>query len=325
MQQNWWYDGRRDIVGATSGALDYLEKLHKQFRDWDLALAAYNWGEGSVQRAQERNRKRGLPVNYASLKLPDETRNYVPKLLAIKNIVAQPEHFGLSLPDISNTPYFLAVSTAKRMDTELVAQLADISQEEFIALNPAHNRPVILQRNSDYILLPIDKIDTFQNNLESYDKPLVSWQAYHTKKGERLDNLAPRFGLSVERLKLVNSLAAQAHTSNGETLLVPLNEEENQAGGEFEAFNMHLKPPTGGKQDTASTNSIKFVTHSGDALDKLATRYHVSVSTLKSWHSHTSKASLQPTPRLDRHRQAVRFHVSKKHTANRSKALQRKA
>ncbi|MDD4928144.1 MAG: transglycosylase SLT domain-containing protein [Gallionella sp.] len=278
LQQNWWYDGRRDIIGATTGALDYLEKLHTMFGSWELALAAYNWGEGSVQRAQARNRIKGLPVDYASLTLPDETRNYVPKLLAIKNIIANPADFGLTLPDIPNKPYFTAVSTAKHIDVALAAELADISGEEFIALNPAHNRPVILQENSSYILLPVDKVETYQNNLETYDKPLVSWQAYHAKKGERLDHLAPRFGLSLERLKSVNGLSAQARFCNDETLLVPLNGEPGESENEFEGFNMHLHPA-----QKKSPVSLKYTVQSGDTLSKLARRYHVSVDSLKNW------------------------------------------
>ncbi|MFA6971480.1 MAG: LysM peptidoglycan-binding domain-containing protein, partial [Gallionella sp.] len=270
----------------TNGALDYLEKLHNQFGDWELALAAYNWGEGSIQRAQERNRKAGLPVNYASLKLPDETRNYLPKLMAIKHIVANPSGFGLSLPEIANKPYFTSVSTAKHIDVELVAQLADISREEFIALNPAHNRPVILQDHSNFILLPVEKVETFKSNLESYDKPLVSWQAYHARKGERLDHLAPRFGLSLERLKSVNGLSARADLCDDETLLVPLNGEQPEGASEFEAFNMHLHPV---RKDSKNSDaaSLKYTVHNGDTLDKLASRYHVSVASLKSWNGQT--------------------------------------
>ena len=284
LQQNWWYDGRRDITSATTGALDYLEKLHAMFGDWELALAAYNWGEGAVSRAQERNRKKGLAVNYASLTLPDETRNYLPKLLAIKNIVANPERFGLVLPTISNEPYFAAVSFARHIDVKLAAQLADISREEFIALNPAHNRPVILQDNSDFILLPIDKVETYQTNLENYDKPLVSWQAYYARKGERLDQLAPRFGLSVERLKKVNSLSARTRTSSGETLLVPLNGDTDD--GEFEAFNMHLHPVS---KSGHYAPTIKHTVRKGETLAKLARRYNVSVGKLSSWNGRTKR------------------------------------
>ncbi|MDO8350722.1 MAG: transglycosylase SLT domain-containing protein, partial [Gallionella sp.] len=284
LQQNWWYDGRRDIVNATTGALDYLEKLHAMFGDWELALAAYNWGEGAVSRAQERNRKKGLAVNYASLTLPDETRNYLPKLLAIKNIVANPQRFGLVLPALSNEPYFAAVSFAKHIDVKLAAQLADISREEFIALNPAHNRPVILQDNNDFILLPVDKVETYQTNLENYDKPLVSWQAYRARKGERLDQLAPRFGLSVEGLKKINSLSARGNLSNGETLLVPLDGDSDDS--EFEAFNMHLHPVS--RADLHAT-TLKHTVRKGETLAKLARRYNVSVDKLSSWNGRTKQ------------------------------------
>ncbi len=283
LRQNWWYDGRRDIVGATTGALDYLEKLHDMFGDWELALAAYNWGEGAVQRAQEKNRRKGLPVDYASLKLPDETRNYVPKLLAIKNIIDHPSKFGLTLSHIPNKPYFAEVPTSKHIDVELVAQLADISSEEFIALNPAHNRPVILHNNSDFILLPVDKVETFQTNLANYDKPLVSWQAYHARRGERLDHLAPRFGLSLAKLKSVNGLSAHARVSSNETLLVPLNGEPSENEGEFEAFNMHLHPDSHDDSQDAGDAPLTYTVREGDTLDKLARRYHVSVASLRNW------------------------------------------
>ncbi len=273
MQQNWWYDGRRDVITATNGALDYLQKLHDMFGDWDLALAAYNCGEGAVQRAQAHNRKRGLPVNYASLKLLKETRNYVPKLMAIKNIIANPAKFALALPEIPDEPYFVAVATTNHIDVKLAAQLAGIPEEEFIALNPAHNRPVILQDNSDLILLPIDKMETFRANLESYDKPLVSWQSYQPKKGERLDKLAPRFGLSVENLKLVNGISNRGNISTGQTLLVPINGAE--AGTEFEVFNMHLADDHG--------RATRHKVRRGETLSHIARRYHVSVARLKQW------------------------------------------
>jgi len=274
MQQNWWYDGRRDVISATKGALDYLQKLHDRFGDWDLALAAYNCGEGAVRRAQVHNRKRGLPVNYASLKLHRETRNYVPKLLAIKNIIADPAKFSLVLQDIPNEPYFVAVAIPKHIDVKLAAQLADISEEEFAALNPAHKRPVILQDSNDLILLPIDKMATFQANLESYDKPLVSWQSYKPKKGERLDKLAPRFGLSLENLKSVNGLTTRGNISTGQTLLVPLNGEESES--KFEVFNMHLAP-------TDSRTKTKHIVRRGETLGSLARRYHVSIAKLEQW------------------------------------------
>jgi len=277
MQQNWWYDGRRDIISATNGALNYLQTLHDTFGDWELALAAYNWGENAVQRAQEHNRKRGLPTNYASLKMPRETRNYVPKLLAVKNIISNPASFGLALEDIPDQPYFATVTTTKQIDVQLAARLADISTEEFTALNPGHTRPVILQGNNDLILLPIDRVQTFQENLDSYNKRLVSWQAYQPKKGERLDRLAPRFGLSVAELKSVNSLGRN-NISTGQTLLVPANGEDSEADNELTAFNMNLVPI----DEERHTHVIRHTLRKGETPARIARRYNVSLASLEN-------------------------------------------
>lgn len=273
MQQNWWYDGRRDVVNATNGALDYLQKLHDMFGDWELALAAYNCGEGAVARAQAYNRRHGRPTNFASLRLLKETRNYVPKLIAIKNIISDPARFSLSLPEIPDKPYFVALATPDHMDVKLAAELADISEEEFIALNPAHTRPVILQDSTDLILLPIEKMNTFMSNLENYDKPLVSWQPYQPQKGERLDQLAPRFGLSVENLKRVNGLSNRGNISNGQTLLVPVTGEDDDT--EFAAFNMNLVDDHG--------RATRHRVRRGETLSHIARKYHTSVARLKQW------------------------------------------
>ena len=285
MEQNWWYDGRRDVINATNGALDYLQNLHDMFGSWELALAAYNCGEGAVQRAQAYNRRHHKPTDYASLKLLKETRNYVPKLMAIKNIISDPAKFSLSLPEIPNEPYFAAVATSNHMDVKLAAQLAEISEEEFIALNPAHNRPVILQDNTDLILLPIDKMNTFSENLENYDKPLVTWQPYQPKKGERLDKLAQSFGMSVENLKLVNGISRHGNISNGQTLLVPVNDEE-ASDSEFEAFNMHLVDDHG--------RATRHRVRRGETLSHIARRYHVSVAKLRQWNGPSRVRIIRP-------------------------------
>ena len=276
MQQNWWYDGRRDVVSATKGALDYLQKLHDQFGEWDLALAAYNCGENSVMRAQARNRKLHKPTDYASLRLPKETRGYVPKLMAVKNIVSYPESFGLTLTDVPNKPYFAEITPSRHIDVEMVASMAEISMEEFTALNPAHNRPVILKKEDEVILLPVANVDIFHANLQRTNQPLVSWQACPTKKGEDLDDLADRYGISIDKLKSVNGIHRSVKTTSGQTLLVPLNGEE--AESEFTAFNTHL-PPT----DNSLLNAIRHTVRKGDTLSSIARRYHVKLSKLQSW------------------------------------------
>lgn len=286
MQQNWWYDGRRDIVSATNGALDYLQRLHEQFGDWELALAAYNWGEGAVSRAQARNRKLHKPTDFASLRLPPETQNYVPKLLAVKHIVSNPERFGLKLTRIPNNPYFATVSTSHPIDVKLAAELADISMEEFIALNPGHNRPVILQESSNVLLLPVDKLETFQTNMDKNNQRLVSWQPYQTKKGEHFDLLAPRFGLSADKLRSINGLSARAKISSGQTLLVPSNNEQpNEA--EFAAFNTNLlsidEPVVVGKL-------LYHTVRKGENIATIAHNYHITPARLLALNTGVTKA-----------------------------------
>ena len=282
MQQNWWYDGRRNILTATTGALDYLQKLHGMFGDWELALAAYNCGENAVDRAQKRNRKLGLPINYASLKLPGETRNYVPKLLAVKNLINDPARFNLFLQPIANKPYFSPVITARHIDVKLAAELAEISLDEFLALNPAHNRPVILQENADVLLLPVNKVDIFLENIENHNTPLVSWQSYITKKGERLDKLAPKLGLSLATLRSVNGLSPNAKFSTGQPLLVPLI--NGNIDYEFEAFNTQLVP-----FDKVRGKAITHTARKGETLSSIARRYQVSLPKLKSWNKGIKK------------------------------------
>jgi membrane-bound lytic murein transglycosylase D len=144
LKQNLFRDDRRDILASTRAALDYLQALHNMFGDWHLALAAYNWGQGNVQKAIARNRKLGLPTDYASLRMPDETRNYVPKLQAVKNIVARPEVFSIVLPPLEDHPYFISVPIERDIDVELAAQFSGLTIEQFQQLNPQMNKPVIL-------------------------------------------------------------------------------------------------------------------------------------------------------------------------------------
>ncbi|CAH1204206.1 Membrane-bound lytic murein transglycosylase D precursor [Candidatus Nitrotoga sp. BS] len=278
MRQNWWYDGRRNIISATTAALDYLQKLHGMFGDWELALAAYNWGEGAVQRALAHNRKLGLPANYANLKMPSETRNYLPKLQAIKNIIDNPANFGLALHPVADQPYFVAVSTSNNIDMELAAGLADVTLDEFRALNPAHSRPVILQENSEVLLLPVDKAETFRANLASNSLPLVSWQAYKIRKGEHLNELATRFGLSPETLRSVNGLSTRLKVNTGQMLLVPLNGQI--AENKFESLNNR---PALANQLPGKT--IKHTVRKGDTLSTISRLYKVSVEKLQSWNN----------------------------------------
>lgn len=222
LRQNWWYDGRRDVIAATGAALDYLEKLYAQFGDWELALASYNWGEGAVSRAVSRNQAKGLPGDYASLTMPAETRNYLPKLIAVKNIIANPAHFGIKLANVPNQPYFEVVTVKRHIDVKLAAKFAEMPLEEFRFLNPAHNKAVIKAGATETIVLPRDKVAAFNANLENNSKPLVSWQAHTVKPGEKPEKIAAKYGMSVSELKQVNGISGKNKFRTGQPLLVPV-------------------------------------------------------------------------------------------------------
>jgi len=222
LRQNWWYDGRRDVIAATSAALDYLEKLYAQFNDWELALASYNWGEGAVARAMARNQARGKPADYSSLTMPAETRNYIPKLIAVKNIISDPARFGLQLAAVPNEPYFSIVTVEQHIDVELAAKLANMSLDEFKFLNPAHNKAVIKAGAAETIVLPRDRVELFNTNLENYSEPLVSWQAHTLKRGEKPEKVAAKYGMSLAELKQVNGIKGRNRFRVGLPLLVPV-------------------------------------------------------------------------------------------------------
>lgn len=224
LEQNWWMDERRDVIASTKAALDYLQYIYEMHGDWHLALASYNWGEGAVGRAIAKNRAKDLPTDYLSLNMPDETRYYVPKLQAIKNIIAQPEVYGLKLDPIPNRPYFGTVDKPGDMDVALAAQLAEIPVDEFIALNPAYQRPVIPGSSKAPLVIPAEKVQTFIDNLgnhEAQDKPLSAWKTHSLKKGEKLDTIARNYDISTAYLKQLNGITARTKVGPGFTLLVP--------------------------------------------------------------------------------------------------------
>ena len=276
MKQTWWMDERRDVVAATGGALDYLQKLHAEFDDWYLALAAYNWGEGSVRRAIAANQKRGLPTDYLSLPMPAETRNYVPKLQAVKNIVRDPEAYNLELAHIPEAPYFTVVRTTRKMDVKIAAELAEMPLDEFLSLNPQHNRPVIAGADETTILLPYDKAELFASKLALSHQPMVTWQAYKTKPNETLPQLAARFGLSLETLRTVNGIGARANVPIGHALLVP-----TQAPSDATAASLQNAVFT-----TVSSGRMLYhrVRH-GETLSSIASHYAVTAQDLKQWNS----------------------------------------
>ena len=217
LKQNSWYDGRRDIVDSTDAALDYLTALHRRYGDWQLVLASYNWGENAVARAVARNRKAGKPTDYASLKMPAETRNYVPKLQALKNIIADPAKYGIELAPIPNERYFTTVLTGRpELDVALAAKLAEMPVREFKALNPGFSRPLVRSSKGLRIVLPSEKVAIFHENLAKLDRqtgasaggtraPKVNAPHVHrVESGDTLSAIARRYDVRLADLRRWN-------------------------------------------------------------------------------------------------------------------------
>jgi membrane-bound lytic murein transglycosylase D len=276
LSQNWWADSRRDVVASTNAALDYLQALYELHGDWHLALASYNYGENGVARAIERNRAKGLPTDYLSLKMPPETRGYVPKLQALKNILSNPEAFGVSFEPIPNEPYFVTVPTPSAIDIRLAATFAEMSVDELIALNPALNRPMISGPHTQTLVLPADRIDAFQRNLDAYDQPLTSWQPYTIKGGDSLQRLAAKHGIALSKLKLANGITSRTKVGPGFELLLPLKGSDVGA----QPLPAVFRPPV---QSAPRRGGLVHIVRKGETLYGISRRYRVSTDSLLRW------------------------------------------
>jgi membrane-bound lytic murein transglycosylase D len=275
LDQNWWYDERRDIVDSTSAALDYLTRLHEMYGDWHLALASYNWGENAVARAIAKNRKAKKPTDYSHLRMPRETRYYVPKLQALKNIILDPDKYNVSLAPIPNEPYFVTLAETPDMDLQLAARLAEMPIEEFVALNPGFKRPLIRSSSEPRLVLPAEKVQVFYDNLAKHDsKSLVSWKVYNPARGETFGKLAKKFGVSIAELKKVNGVPARSwHVPN--VLVVPMREEAIEAA----KLPVMYRPPIPVRGTLGMVHRVRH----GETLTSIAKRYHVSVAAIKRW------------------------------------------
>ena len=240
LTQNVFRDERRDVLQSTNAALDYLQRLHRQFGDWQLALAAYNWGEGNVAKAIKRNQAARLPTDYLSLKMPKETRDYVPKLMAFKAIVLDPKAYGIVLPELENHPYFVAIDVTRDIDVDLIIKLADITPDDFRNLNPSFNKPVILSAANQQILLPFGHAELFQENLRSYTQPLSTWTAVSVPTTESAEQLSKRLGVSVAVLREVNAIPPGMRVRAGSTVLIPMPSTKSADVSEHLAENARL-------------------------------------------------------------------------------------
>lgn len=276
LRQSSWRDDRLDVLESTRAALDYLQNLYQQFGDWHLALAAYNWGEGSIRRVISINERRGRPTDFMSLQLPAETKRYVPKLLAIKALIKDPQKFNLKLPEIANEPYFVRITKSRDLDLETAAQLAETDLEEFKLLNPSFNRPVIVAAHQRPILIPAEKADVFVSNLLNWQatgKPLSNWSTYTLKPGDTLLKVANRFGMTVPDLRAANKIPAGRNVKIGSTLLVKQDGSEDISHSDAKS-KMELVP-------LPSKRQIIYHVRKGDTISTVAKRFGVKIADIR--------------------------------------------
>jgi membrane-bound lytic murein transglycosylase D len=283
LSQNWWVDNRRDPVHSTHAALDYLQRIYEMHgNDWFLALASYNWGEGAVGRAIRRNQGAGRPGDYLSLNMPQETRNYVPKLMALREIVAEPERYGIKLGPLPNKPYFVAVEAPMHLDLKLAARFAGMSEEEFVHLNPAHNRPVIAASANDQLKIPADRVDRFLASMRAHEearKPFSRWRPHTLEPGETLQSLAQSTGTTAQELMRANGMRS-AKVLPGTRILAPAAEDrlvQNvSAMTSFEGPRILEKV-----QHPAVYHRVE----KRETMESIARRYGITVASLHAWNN----------------------------------------
>ena len=314
LKQNLFRDDRRNVLASTRAALDYLQRLYGMFGDWHLALAAYNWGEGNVGRAIAANQRRGLGTRYTDLNMPNETRNYVPKLQAVKNIITSPEQFRAELPVIENHPYFDTVTVERDIDITLAAKLADVDLADFKALNPQLNRPVILAAGTPQILLPWDNAQVFSRNLAAYTSgQFASWTAWNVPATMSAAEAARRVGTSESELRAVNNIPPRMLIRAGSVLVVPRSpgKQEDVAGHIADNAQLNLAPEVALRRTTVKAGR-------NESVASIARRFRVPAAQVAEWNHVGTGASFRPGQQVIVYvqvRRAAHAHGAKGHGA----------
>ncbi len=288
LKQNAFRDDRRDVLASTRAALDYLEQLHARFGNWQLALAAYNWGQGNVNRAITRNQREGAPTGYLDLNMPAETRHYVPKLQAVKNIVANPQRYGATLPDIGNHPFFDTVTIDRDMDVAVIARLAEVSEADFRLLNPSLKHPVVMAAGTPNVLLPWDNATIFLNNLQAHKGPLASWTAWVVPRTMSAAEAANLMNMSEAELRSVNNIPPRMRLRAGSSLLVPRNGRLDRDVPAHVADNGMLS-----LQPEVNTRRVVVKARKGDNVSRLASRHGVSPVRVAEWNKLSVNSALK--------------------------------
>lgn len=293
LKQNAFRDDRRDVLASTRAALDYLQRLHRMFGDWHLALAAYNWGEGNVGKAISRNQRAGQALSYTDLQMPAETRLYVPKLQAMKNLVANPQSKGIHLPHIPDHPYFQTVPLPRDMDVALVARLAEVPLEDFKALNPSAHRPVLLAGGTSQILLPWDNAEIFERNKAAYGGRLASWTVWVAPKNMKVSDAAKKAGMSEDEMRSVNKIPPRMLIKAGSALLVPRPSKQEK--------DVTTKVADNGQLNFSPEVSLRkkiIKARKKDSLASVAKRYKVAVNDVAMWNKLSADSALTSGQKL---------------------------
>lgn len=283
LQQDIWHDGRRDIRRSTEGALNYLEALHREFNgDWLLALAAYNSGPGTVRRAIRINKNQGKDTDFWSLSLPRETRDYVPKLIALAKLIGNPEEYGVSLLPLPDQPYFAAVDTGGQIDLALVAELADSSIDEIYKLNPSFNRWATNPNGPHQVLVPYDKQALINARLaELSPSQRLKWKEYVVKSGDTLNGIAQRHSITLDQIRVSNNLSNNTIFPN-QRLLIP---NSLLAADHYSHSEDQRLERTVAARQPANTQRVNYQVRAGDSLWSIAKKYGVTVSNLARWNA----------------------------------------
>jgi membrane-bound lytic murein transglycosylase D len=279
LKQNWWYDGRRDVLAATDAALDYLERLHGRYDSWLLALAAYNAGPGTVNGAIRRNQYRNEATDFWSLDLPRETTGYVPKLLAISHVVRNTEEYGLTLPDIPNRKGFAVVDLEAPLDLARAAELAGIDIETMYRMNPGLNQWCTPPNGPQRLMVPRAKAERFRERLAELDpKERVRWVRHRIQSGETLSEIASSYQTTVGMLKRVNNLAG-SRISAGDHLVIPTASSEDH---EY-ALSRPQRLAAIRQSGPAGRTRVLHEVDRGESLWEIAQRFGVQLGQLAEW------------------------------------------
>ena len=297
LQQDWWYDGRRDIRRSTIAALKFLKGLSREFKgDWMLALAAYNSGAGTVRKAIRKNKRKGLPTDFWSLALPRETRDYVPKLIALARLVQSPEKYGVTLPFIENKPYFSVVSTGSQMDLSQAAAMANVDLEEIYKLNPQYNQWATSPNGPHEILVPVENKDIIQQKLvEVPAGQRIKWKRYKVERGDSLISIAKKFHTTPDALKQVNPIQGNL-LQIGDMLLIP-TAFQHLSNYAYTAKNRKSKKQSRAKGPKGSSK-ITHRIQNGDSFWSLSQQHKVSVNSIARWNGMSPKDPLIPGQKL---------------------------